>query len=129
MSRRLSKVLSHIEKIDFDVTPSKNRTRAVALKYEITEAEYLAMATMQAGGCAICGRKSIGGKSQRIKYLSVDHCHSTGQVRGLLCHSCNTGLGMFGDSPERMRLAIAYLERRGPRSTVKKRGGGGGQGP
>jgi hypothetical protein len=56
---------------------------------------------MKEGGCAICGTKTID--------LHVDHDHATGKVRGILCRECNIGLGKFGDSPELMLEAIAYL--------------------
>jgi len=60
----------------------------------------------QGGGCAICGEtKPLKGKN----YLCVDHCHETGEVRGILCHACNTGLGKFKDSPELLHTAINYL--------------------
>lgn len=52
--------------------------------------------------CEICGSAEA---------LRVDHCHRQGRLRGVLCHRCNTGLGMLGDDVERMRAAIAYLER------------------
>lgn len=55
----------------------------------------------QEGCCAVCG---AGGK------LVVDHSHVTGAVRGLLCSACNTGLGLFKDSPVRLRNAIEYLK-------------------
>lgn len=63
---------------------------------------------MRAGGCAICGATgSVGRHGQ----LHVDHCHTTGRVRGILCHSCNLGIGNFKDDPDLLRKAIAYLER------------------
>lgn len=43
--------------------------------------------------------------------LHIDHCHTTGKVRGLLCRSCNLGLGFFRDSPELMNNASLYLEK------------------
>jgi len=43
--------------------------------------------------------------------LYVDHCHSSGKVRGLLCHHCNTALGKFQDSVEVLSSAIDYLRK------------------
>lgn len=51
--------------------------------------------------CAIC---------QGTERLCIDHCHTTGQVRGLLCHNCNIGLGNFHDSIFKLRAAVLYLQ-------------------
>jgi hypothetical protein len=75
-------------------------------KYGITIDDYERMLEDQGGGCAICGETNpLKGKN----YLCVDHCHTTGKVRGILCHDCNTGLGKFKDSEEFLRTAINYL--------------------
>lgn len=50
-------------------------------------------------------------KSGKPIDLSVDHCHKTGVNRGLLCSSCNIGLGYFKDSPETLRSAADYLDK------------------
>lgn len=55
--------------------------------------------------CDICSGPADG----RWTRLSIDHNHSTGQVRGLLCTKCNKGLGYFQDDPNLLELAIAYL--------------------
>ena len=47
----------------------------------------------------------------RIKSLSVDHCHTTGKVRGLLCQSCNTGIGLLKEDTKLFMAAIEYLEK------------------
>lgn len=75
--------------------------------YKLTEDEYRNLLKAQGGKCAIClkGFRKIG------KLPRVDHCHETGAVRGLLCHGCNHGIGMFGDDPQRMDNAAAYLRR------------------
>jgi hypothetical protein len=81
--------------------------------YGITVDDYYKMLANQNGGCAICGSKVAS--ARRRKYVAtemffVDHCHSTGKVRGLLCGTCNRGLGYFKDSPELLSNAIAYLK-------------------
>ena len=83
--------------------PAYARSWWLKRKYGITEDEYQGLLIAQDGQCAICG-----GKFER---LGVDHCHSNGGVRGLLCVSCNRGLGYFSDSIERLQRAIAYLKR------------------
>lgn len=57
-------------------------------------------------GCAICKRARHGGRGWH-----GDHDHKTGLFRGVLCSSCNTGIGMFRDSPRIMYAAIHYLEQ------------------
>lgn len=56
----------------------------------------------QGGVCAICG-----GFFERP--LNIDHCHTTGVVRGLLCSPCNHGLGCFKDDLTRLARAMKYL--------------------
>ena len=72
-------------------------------RYGLTEAE---ATEMRARGCDICGTKEYGGR------WVVGHIdHETGEVRGVLCSNCNTGLGKFKDDPERLRAAATYVER------------------
>ena len=58
--------------------------------------------------CAICGSKETGRID--IKYFNVDHCHKTGKIRGLLCHSCNRMLGDAKDDPNILSKGIDYLK-------------------
>jgi hypothetical protein len=76
-------------------------------KFGITLDDYNAMLQRQGGVCAICHRPPTG---QR---LAVDHSHSTGNNRGLLCFDCNVALGKFEDNPDRLRAAAMYLEEHG----------------
>lgn len=62
----------------------------------------------QTDACECCSRPV-----SEIGTLHADHCHTSGQPRGFLCSTCNTGLGQFGDDPERLRAAIRYLKRHG----------------
>lgn len=88
----------------------KRRAAVLAQKYGITPSHVEVLLRLQGGRCAICRTDSPGGKWGR---LNVDHCHLTGRVRGLLCDPCNRGIGFLKESPERLRIAAAYLEVRG----------------
>lgn len=80
--------------------------------YGITSEEYDAMLEAQGGVCAICKRPETGKhQSGNTKSLAVDHCHTTGKIRGLLCGDCNRAIGLFEDDVSRLGAAIAYLSR------------------
>ena len=87
------------------VNTKHSRRNMLKAKYGITEAEYEAQLDAQGGGCAICGATS----SEGGKRLSVDHCHASGNLREILCNTCNTGLGAFRDSPKLLVNAAKYL--------------------
>lgn len=69
------------------------------------------MFDIQRGECAICG--ATEGGHGRTDELLVDHDHTTGEVRGLLCHGCNGGLGHFRDNVDVLQSAMLYLESSG----------------
>jgi hypothetical protein len=77
-----------------------------------TEEDFDTMLKEQSGVCAICNNEETkahkGGDG--VARLCIDHCHTSGAVRGLLCSACNTGIGMFKDSPSTMQSAIEYLK-------------------
>lgn len=68
------------------------------------------MLAAQGGHCALCPRKPEE-QAQGRRHLSVDHCHKTGQVRGLLCNTCNRGLGLLQDDPALLKAGAEYLQR------------------
>lgn len=78
-------------------------------RYGLTIESYDAMLTAQGGRCAVC--KDEGNKQSRWNRMSVDHDHTTGKVRGLLCDNCNRALGLLRDDPELVDEAAAYLRR------------------
>lgn len=73
--------------------------------YGLTEKQYVALRESQGDRCAICGGEWTNGRPH------VDHDHASGEVRGLLCGPCNTGLGHFKDDPGLIAAAIKYLTR------------------
>lgn len=79
--------------------------------YNISPEEYLALIEKQNNLCAICHNPEIskGKNSNKTRVLSVDHCHETGKVRGLLCNKCNHMLGQAKDDIEILKSAIDYL--------------------
>ena len=77
------------------------RDQHLARRYNISTEVYDHMYSKQNGCCNIC-RKNF-------TQLCVDHCHKTGNVRGLLCQTCNKGLGLLMDDVSYLTNAIAYL--------------------
>jgi len=85
-----------------------------AARYGITVDEILAMESEQRNLCAICKKPETSrGNNQMVKSLSVDHCHETGKVRGLLCNNCNRAIGLLGDDVDTLLNAIEYLRNGG----------------
>jgi hypothetical protein len=95
-----------------ETNPKKLRlsTRNTQLKknYGITHDDYLVMLEAQDHGCACCGRKD---SEESKNVLNIDHNHSTGNVRGLLCVRCNTTIGLMDESEDRLLAIINYLRK------------------
>lgn len=97
----------------------KNRARRNAwiawyglkMRYGITAEAYRQILAAQDGKCASCEDSPRFTSRQRHFPLTVDHDHVTGEIRGLLCGNCNSGLGHFRDDPDRLERAAAYLRR------------------
>jgi len=82
----------------------EDKDRKLQRTYGISYKEYLTMLEAQDGRCAICGTDDSGKRA-----FSVDHCHDTGEIRGLLCGNCNSGIGNLRDSISLLERAIEYL--------------------
>jgi len=85
--------------------PDASRNGCLLNNYGITIEEYNELFIKQGGRCAICGRH----QSELRKHLFVDHEHTTGAVRGLLCNKCNFGIGYFQDNDQLLLEAAKYL--------------------
>ncbi len=85
--------------------PDYDREIRLKVAYGMSQADYLGRVAAQEGRCAICNAAP--------DKLYVDHDHVTGDVRGLLCLKCNSGLGMFCDSVTSLVAAARYIERFG----------------
>jgi hypothetical protein len=99
----------------FVVRRGKNKTHYKNLdlqrRYGITLEIYNKILKQQRNKCAICRKKEtmIDPRTQKVRPLCVDHCHKTGKVRGLLCNSCNNGLGRFKDNLNLVLRTVKYL--------------------
>jgi len=82
--------------------PDKVRAQKLRADYSLSPADYDALVAAQNGRCAIC-------KSAKLE--CIDHCHTTGRVRGVLCRACNAALGQFRDNPDLFVRGAEYLER------------------
>lgn len=83
-------------------------------KYNLTTPERDALGDAVDWNCVIClsdmRRVEQGDKTRTIRDAVVDHCHTTGKVRGLICAQCNRGLGYFNDDYNNLKKAMEYLK-------------------
>jgi hypothetical protein len=81
-------------------------------RFGISLEDYQLMLNNQNNVCAICGQpeKSVDYRTKKVRSMAVDHCHTSGKIRGLLCSDCNTALGLFRENIDFMKSAIKYLE-------------------
>lgn len=90
----------------------QSRNRHLLNTYGITSETYKKLHDAQDGLCAICKQpETKRSKNGKLLALAVDHCHDTGKVRGLLCCTCNSGIGLIGDTKDRAKATVAYLEK------------------
>jgi len=91
------------------------RTSMLRKRYGITHEDYERMLARQSGGCAVCHTTVPG---NRHRHFDVDHDHTTGLVRGLLCRHCNVTLGCYENNQDLFILFQAYLNEFDPK--IKK---------
>lgn len=87
---------------------TEQKRRWLLSSYGLTTDSYNALLKAQSNRCAICHSTDWGKPSP-----SIDHCHITGRVRGLLCNRCNRAMGMFRDNTDILFSAMKYLWRNG----------------
>lgn len=83
---------------------TRRRKNGSIKKFGINVNQYQMILEEQNHKCFICNEKEN-------RALAIDHCHTSGKVRGLLCSNCNRGLGMFLDDPQLLQNAVKYLQR------------------
>lgn len=85
-----------------EATKERLKRNRLMTRYGLTPENVIEMALEQNNTCKIC--------SSILTSPHIDHCHTTGRVRGILCSSCNLALGLFKDNTEILKSAIKYLE-------------------
>lgn len=103
----LIELLDHINRI-YCSKSCANKSQHLMKAYGLTSTDLENLLQKAGYKCQICGEKFRDDSTQRNLY--VDHDHNSGEIRGLLCRSCNTGLGMLKDSCTLLRKALIYLE-------------------
>jgi hypothetical protein len=98
---------SYLKSKNTGVIKQQHRNNHLKTMYGITQDDYNGMFDEQKGCCAICGKHQF----EISRALSVDHDHNTGQIRGLLCHTCNSAIGKFYDNIDLLENAITYLKQ------------------
>lgn len=104
---KVKRVLGKEAKAEYDRKYREKNQDKFYSKYGLTISAYYSILESQNKSCAICKTTDM---SRYTKFF-VDHDHSTGDVRGLLCNKCNYGLGAMSDSVQKIKMAISYLSR------------------
>jgi hypothetical protein len=97
------KAINAANHIKRDRTPRQMRAAHLHQRFRMTEEDYSKLLANQRGGCAVCARKDNRGRR-----LAIDHNHTTGAVRGLLCFGCNRVLGAIEKFPHRFMKYLRY---------------------
>jgi hypothetical protein len=96
------------------VRTHRRRDYLLRYNYGITLEDFHALIVAQCFSCAICKRAfepSTEGEGHKNYQPHLDHRHSDGKIRGVLCNNCNRGLGYFRDDPEIAQAAVEYLKK------------------
>jgi hypothetical protein len=96
-----------LKRINYQENAERYKDRKRVRTYGLVPGEFEKRVAEQEGACAICRSATPSGRGT----WKVDHDHESGLVRGLLCDSCNQGLGRFRDDPIRLRAAASYVEK------------------
>ncbi len=105
---RTDKIAQTLERFACIDTPTSRRRLQTVSKYGITLWEYERLGFAQDWKCAGCEAQFSGDDSG--VQIKIDHCHASGVVRGLLCHSCNVALGWARDNSRTLRRLAGYLD-------------------
>jgi len=97
-------------------TSKYNWRSKIKAAYGLTEDDYDSLFKLQNGKCAICNTSL----EYRSRSTHIDHNHSTLEIRGLLCHHCNTAIGLMKEDIVVMNNAIRYLSEAGMSKKKKK---------
>ena len=94
-----------------DSDPDFHHKKDLVRFYGVTHEWYHETLERQKFSCGICRKPAEKNdlRSGKPMRLAVDHCHATGEVRGLLCNSCNRGIGLLNHDKETLLAAISYL--------------------
>lgn len=103
------KMCERVRKAKYKPSPEKSRQYYLKHEFGITVDDYDTLFESQNGCCAICNDSPLENRR-----LAVDHCHTDGTVRGLLCFRCNATLGKFNDDVLLFQKAIDYLSVKKP---------------
>jgi len=91
--------------------PASCKRSDLKKRFGISLETYNEMKEKQEHVCAICGQPetAIDHRTKKLRDLAVDHCHTTGEIRGLLCTRCNTAIGLLQDDVDLLAKAVSYL--------------------